>query len=301
MNRASFLKYLQKTLNKPYKYSLYLLLILIQSAAVSYLEASSTACSSILINHQDVPIIKAVQSGDTKKVESLIKSGIDVNASDKEGRTLLMIAACTGNIKMLDLLISKGARLESYDDSGNTAFMYAFFNSDEKDDAVKFLLSKKVDIETMNNQEQTPLILAALNGHCKSMLLLIEAKAKLETKGKLGRTALMSAIDNQCVPSLKLLVKHTNIETRDSFSFTPFLLAVFYNNGSMMRILLETGCNSKACTTADIPITKQRSSFYMDYFNSAPKESIKKGSNALDIAKQFECRAAENILTNYIN
>lgn len=147
----------------------------------------------------------------------------------------------------------------------------------------------------MNAQEQTPLILAALNSHCKSMKLLIEFGVNIEAKGKNGRTALMHACDNQNIESAKLLTKYgVNLETRDHWSFTPLMLSAFNNDGLMIKVLIQAGAEVNARTTKPIPIS-QKINWY-DYF---PKTVyIPKDSTALDIAIQFEKLYAENILIN---
>ena len=72
------------------------------------------------------------------------------------------------------------------------------------------------------------------------------------------------------------------------------MTAAFNNDGSMIRVLLKAGADVSARTTKPVPISLKKDS--RDFFPQTVYIPI--GSTALDIAKQFEKRFAENILTN---
>ena len=48
-------------------------------------------------------LIQAAESGDRATVDKLIGRGMDVNSVDKQGNTLLMLAARNGNLELIDL------------------------------------------------------------------------------------------------------------------------------------------------------------------------------------------------------
>ncbi|MDP1880035.1 MAG: ankyrin repeat domain-containing protein [Parachlamydiaceae bacterium] len=271
------------------------LTFLLQGTIASSLHASTIYSTSILDNKDNESVFLEAIKNNLDAVRSLINSGHDVNESNKYGYTPLMGAVYKGNIEIVKLFISAGAELEAYDNQGNTPFMYAFYGSEEKKSIVEFLLSLNVNTEIMNSQEQTPLILATLNNHCKSMELLIEFGVNIEAKGKSGSTPLMHAANNQNIESAKLLIKYgANLEARDDWSFTSLMLAALRNDGSMIRVLLNAGADVNARTTKSIPISLKKD--WRDFFPQ--KVYIPIGSTALDIAKQFEKRFAENILIN---
>lgn len=295
MNLLKKISQSELELTRKCKYFFLALIFLLLGMITPSLQASTTYTTSILDSKNNESVfLEPIKSNNISAVRSLINSGCDVNESNKCGYTPLMAATYNGNIEIVKLLISAGAELEAYDNQGNTPFMYAFYGAEEKKSIVEFFLSLNVNTEIMNSQELTPLILATLNNHCKSMKLLIDSGANIEAKGKSGRTPLMHAADNQNIEPAKLLIQYgANLEIRDNWSFTTLMLAALRNDGSTIRVLLKAGADVNARTTKSIPIGLKKD--WRDFFPQTVY--IPSGSTALDIAKQFEKRFAENILT----
>jgi ankyrin repeat protein len=85
-------------------------------------------------------IYLATYLGDLTEVESYTKQGKDIDSRDKNGRTLLHVAAMAGQKEVLEFLISKGADINAKDDAGNTALEHAQLNHHK--DIVKLLLAE---------------------------------------------------------------------------------------------------------------------------------------------------------------
>jgi hypothetical protein len=62
---------------------------------------------------KEPPLIRAVQSGDLKKVQQLVAKGVDVNQTDDVGFPALSIAASNGDEKMTQLLLKVGANVNA--------------------------------------------------------------------------------------------------------------------------------------------------------------------------------------------
>ena len=65
-------------------------------------------------------IIAAANNGDTPTVLDLLKRGMDPNTTDRNGSTLLMIAARNGNRALLEALLANRANANRRNQVGDT-------------------------------------------------------------------------------------------------------------------------------------------------------------------------------------
>ncbi len=68
----------------------------------------------------------AIEKGRDDVVKVLLgKDGVDVNSKDEKGKNLLSLAAEKGHDMIVKLLLDKGAELESQDNDGQTPLLHA--------------------------------------------------------------------------------------------------------------------------------------------------------------------------------
>jgi Zn-dependent protease with chaperone function len=145
------------------------------------------------VDIEEFPLLEAVISGNTKKVNSLIENGEDIHQTDYNGYTALDWAVMDDNIQMVQLLLDLKTDPNFESDYGMTPFMTA----SEKGSAsmIKMLHDAGGD---PNYQEMsagyTALTYAVFSGEIETVRLLIELGADIQLKDYSGMTARMHAL-----------------------------------------------------------------------------------------------------------
>ncbi|XP_022327439.1 uncharacterized protein LOC111126829 [Crassostrea virginica] len=82
-------------------------------------------CDLELSNHEDrTPLMLAVEMDDIRMIRRLIKAGSKVNAIDNLGKTPLLLALEDGKFEIAEYLIKHGSDVNSVDDLGQSALLH---------------------------------------------------------------------------------------------------------------------------------------------------------------------------------
>lgn len=103
----------------------------------TYAAIDSSAVLNITTLNQ-AAIDSAAVAQDVSAAKEILSGTVDINTTDDDGATVLMLAAKDNQIRTVVILISKGAKINATDNSGQTALDYAGDNT-----VIKMYLVKK--------------------------------------------------------------------------------------------------------------------------------------------------------------
>lgn len=160
----------------------------------------------------------ACKNGNIKLIAQLIQEGESVNQCDYGGGTALHFAALKGQVKMVEFLVRNGADVTAYTEMwGHAPIHWAAHDNklDVLDFLIKYHRNHKISIDLRSNSGDTPLILAAHDGHLPAVKMLVENGANLHIKGMEDRTAVQWAAKKRRADVVEYLVScGADIETR---------------------------------------------------------------------------------------
>jgi hypothetical protein len=135
----------------------------------------------------------------TKVCEELIEAGAEVNATDNNNQSPLMLAAANNNPEICAVLIKAGAEVNATDNNNRSPLMIAAWKSNNSE-VCAVLIKAGAEVNATDNEGVSPLIDAAAINTAEVCTVLIEAGAEINAIDKEGKKAIHYAKDN---PHLK--------------------------------------------------------------------------------------------------
>ncbi|KAK7187126.1 hypothetical protein DPSP01_004053 [Paraphaeosphaeria sporulosa] len=191
------------------------------------------------------PLHLAAQDGRRDVVDALCKApGIELDLSDKEGRSALHLASLKEKTAVLKLLSERGAKVDRKDTKKRTAFLDAA-------EAGNIELLKTLQACGANINQQTATHRWSALHYCVSRdrlkclkTLLAFPGIKLDITNTDDRTPLHEAVLKSRTSIVKALAdKGSAIDTRDKKKRSPFLDAAKAGKGDMVKKLREKGAD----------------------------------------------------------
>ena len=138
-------------------------------------------------------IINLVQKNDLSSVEEALINGADVNTTDSQKRSLLLLSTMKNQKEMAALLVKYGADVNQQSENLDSPFLYA--GATGQTELLKLFLNNGARFDVFNRYNGSALIPACERGHLETVQLLANTKNyPIDHVNRLGWTALMEAV-----------------------------------------------------------------------------------------------------------
>ena len=186
----------------------------------------------------------AAQARDMMAVNAFLDAGINANAQDGDGRTVLISAAARGDVEVANTLLTRGADPNVKDKRGYTALSHACEAMYE--DVVDALLNRP-DLDTNSRGlNGRPVLLAYVWRDNKERVeKLLAHGADVSAVDADGDTALHGAAKSGNVEIMKLLLdKGANPNATNNQGGTPLMWTAVFGHDEAARLLLSRGADA---------------------------------------------------------
>lgn len=213
-------------------------------------------------------LLKAVQSGNIRKAESLLNQGADPDMRLADGSSLLSWAVDSQDNRMTALLLSRGASadpLES-DIQGFTPLIVACQRGNA--DIVMQLLDRDIDVNRSTESGVSPLALCAANSTTDVVAQLLQRGAVVDAANREGQTPLMWAAAHGRTENALLLIQHgADVNRVTQKDWSPLFFALQSRNPGTSEALLDQGADVTQVTDDGTSVVQM--AMYQKQFNFA--------------------------------
>lgn len=161
-------------------------------------------------------LVMAAEMNDPRVVLSLLLKGVDPNLTDSRGRTALFTAVREGSQKALESLLA----------------------------------SPQTNVNAVNADGETPLMLAAIRGALPAVQALVKRGAAVNRKGWTPLHYACSGPDNGVAAFL--IKEGAELNARSDNGTTPLMMAARYGNGDLVPLLLKAGAEPRAANEQEL-------------------------------------------------
>jgi ankyrin repeat protein len=170
-------------------------------------------------------LFKSCERGDIERVKFLVEAySPDIEKKDKKGSTPLLISSASGHLEIVKYLLSKKVNINIQDKLGNTPLNISLQRGHLN--IAKFLLENKLNVELHNKSNSNPLLIASANGYSEIVRILLTFKPNLNHTDDLGNNALHYSIlgGHEDISAL-LLENKINYKTKNKTGKSAIALA----------------------------------------------------------------------------
>lgn len=194
-------------------------------------------------------VIEAARRGDVGFVRNALDNGLNIEAVNNQGRTLLCLAAVKGHPQecsdMVAMLLEKGAQVNARGSDWSTA-LHLFARMGNVD-VVSKLIGYRAAIDAKNRKGRTPLFEAVSSNCTEAVGVLLQGNANPNGRDKQGASCLMYAADENNVALVNALIESRadvrvqTYVTKETALIHAFSCIQREDGSSVVKALLDNG------------------------------------------------------------
>ena len=186
----------------------------------------------------------AAQARDMMAINAFLDAGINPNAQDSDGRTVLISASARGDLDIVNTLLRRGADPNVKDKREYTALSHAVEAMYE--DVVDALLNRPELDTNAHGLNRRPVLLAYVWRDNKERVEKLLARgADANAQDGDGDTALHGAAQTGNVDMVRMFLdKGANPNAKNRQGGTPLMWAAVYGHEDVARLLLSRGADA---------------------------------------------------------
>lgn len=231
---------------------------------------ANSANPNIANRRYELPIHIAAHRGDSRMIQLLVEAKSVLNKKTADDRELIHYAIMGGHVEIVpEIAVLTETSYFVKDEYGNGLLHYATRTSSLE--MVKFLVDQKLDVNSLNDQFESPIFNAVKNGNLEIVKYLIKEEAFIDIKNRRYETPMDIA----------------QIHDRDDI-FT-YLEEIKYEPSYQEFV-------KKQILTLSV-LNRDYDSLRENLYNGARLRKNKLGNTAMDYAKAYNMRLAVNLLS----
>ncbi len=166
-------------------------------------------------------LLSAIQQGDIGAIEKAVEANPGI-LKEEQTQPPMILALQYGQNAAAKKLLELGADPETKNQQGQCALHWAVMRRDNE--FLQLLLDKDVSLDTVDNNEYTPLLMSINYNNAEAAMKLIEAGCRVDVKDRQGSTPLHAAMSHGNKDLVKLLLdKGCDLFAKSKNGMTPFM------------------------------------------------------------------------------
>lgn len=186
-------------------------------------------------------LFNAAAKNDYDLVKQIIdEKQVDINDTNEDGETSLLIASRKGHLPICELLINNGSNVNDVNKHGETPLHLALRHLP----VCELLIHNGADINHKNIDEETPLLIASQLGNLLACELFIRNNADINSVDKYRQTSLhWASLKGHLSICELLIINGANVNYEDEYGRIPLHLASENNHFKVCKLLIRSGAD----------------------------------------------------------